>query len=279
MNLLERQPSADGGVKYLWGMPDAKRSVESIFFMLGGGKHVCISTQIGCPVGCIFCETGRQKTLGNLSASEIHAQVVAATKEHGRLKRVVVAGMGEPLLNLKAVGDAARQVLHEDLADEITITTSGIVPEMPGLDDVPLHLLSVSLHATTNETRTRLIPTNRKYPLEDVIAQATAYRERTGVPVMMIYLLFDGINDSDEDLERLLKLLDPSLFSVKLKEWNEIEDSVVRMAPSTRFDIFVDGLAAGGFAVGVDRSAGVDVGGGCGQLHSKVRNMRPVTAR
>jgi 23S rRNA (adenine2503-C2)-methyltransferase len=226
----------------------------------------------------LFCETGRQKTLGNLSAEEIHAQVAETVARHGQLKRVVVAGMGEPLLNLPALGEASRRILDERLADEITVTTSGIVPEMARLDALPLHLLSVSLHATTNEVRTRLSPTSRRHPLEEVIAAAAAYRERTGVPVIMNYLLFDGVNDSDADVARLIRLLSPHMFTVKLKEWNEIADTSLAMSSPDRYATFATQLRDAGFVALIDTSAGVDVGGGCGQLRSKARVPRLTVA-
>lgn len=278
MNLLERVAAEDGSAKSLWGLPDRRRSVESIAFSIEGRPYVCISTQIGCPVGCVFCETGRQQTLGNLSADEIYAQVereaVDASGAPRKLHRVVIAGMGEPLLNLDAVAAASRRMLDDALTAEVSITTSGIVPAMAQLDAVPITVLSVSLHATTDAVRNRLIPTNRKYGLDRVIEASVGYRHRTGTQVIMNYLLFDGVNDSDDDAERLVALLDPALFSVKLKCWNDIDDTALVASPGERFAYFRDRLVAAGFDTTIDRSAGTEVGGGCGQLRSSERTIR-----
>ena len=156
------------------------------------------------------------------------------------------------------------------MTEHVTVTTSGVVPRMRDLPAIPISKLSVSLHATTNDVRDLLVPLNKKYPIAEVIAAAADYKRTTGNEVIMNYLLFDGVNDSDEDAERLAGLLDPSLFTVKFKEWNAIEGTTLRKSPDDRYAYFEQVLADRGFDVTVCLSRGVDVGGGCGQLRSKV---------
>lgn len=280
IEVIEKKKSSDGSVKYLWQTASSDSSVESICFQLGGEPHICISTQAGCNVGCVFCETGKQRNLGDLTPQEIYAQVALTAEDlpdevpGGRFAKVVVAGMGEPLLNFDNLREAAGRLLADGLAEQVTLTTSGIVPQMRRLASMPIGTLSVSLHATTNEVRTRLIPTNKTYPLEQVVEAARDYRLETGTPVIMNYLLFDGVNDTDADLERLTELVDPALFAVKLKSWNDVPEVGLRPSSEDRYAYFRQGLADAGFEASICVSAGSDVGGGCGQLRSVHRTLK-----
>ena len=276
LRLVEVQTSQDGSAKYVWSLPE-KLFVESIAFLYSGNTHVCISSQVGCAVGCSFCETGRFRNVRNLTTDQIVYQV-AASEHHAardssdpKYEVVQFAGMGEPLLNFASVAAATDAMLERGLAGEVTLTTVGIVPRLPDLAHTPIQRLSVSLHATDNVTRGRLIPINKKYPIEDVMASATAYKRATGKQVIVNYLLLDTINDSDDDLERLCEIVDRELFSVKLKAWNEISDTSLRRSPDERFDKFVTVLAERGFDVSICESMGSDVGGGCGQLSADHR--------
>ena len=271
MKLIERRTSEDSSVKHLWGVAEHV-FVESISFPYDGAAHICISSQAGCPVACAFCETGRVRTHRNLTSEQIIHQVAATRHDMpqsvsgNRYKVVQFAGMGEPLLNFHGIAEAAEAMLDQGLTEEVTLTTAGIVPRIRDLAETPIKRLSVSLHATDNATRERLIPINRKFPLEDVIAAATDYKMRTCNKVTMNYLLLDGINDSDEDLVRFSRLIDSDLFSVKLKAWNEISDTDLRISPYARFEKFVDVLGDRGFDITICNSMGADIAGGCGQL-------------
>ncbi len=283
MTLLEKQQGSDGSIKYLWGLPDDYKSVESIYFKINDLPNACISTQIGCTVGCVFCETGKQKVLGNLSADEIVTQIAAInedlkTSQSGfqKLQTAIVAGMGEPLLNIEALKDAAQTMLNQDMVDKVTVTTSGILPAFEALKDAPFSLLSISLHATTNEMRTKLIPINKKYPIEALIAAARDLRVQSDMPIIMNYLMFKDVNDRDEDLERLIALLDPALFRVKLKQWNSIDATGLTSSSLDRFAFFEKGLQDEGFDVSIDYSMGVELDAGCGQLRSRMRELRNV---
>ncbi|MBA15322.1 MAG: 23S rRNA (adenine(2503)-C(2))-methyltransferase RlmN [Sphingomonas sp.] len=262
MRHVESRTSTDGSVKLLWELPGGEY-VESIRFRYGDGEHGCISSQAGCPVACAFCETGRVRRHRNLSVEQIVDQVRGMGT---KLRVVQFAGMGEPLLNPENVAQATRTILAKGLAREVTLTTVGIVPAMEALADLPLARLNVSLHAADDATRQRLIPVGRKYPIREVIAAAVRYRERTGNPVTMNYLLLNGVNDSDADIARLAVLLDPAIFSIRLKAWNAIPGTDLRASPPERVRQVLDTLQCAGFAASLCESMGADIGGGCGQL-------------
>lgn len=271
MKLVERWTSDDSSIKHLWSVAEHV-FVESICFPYDGAAHICISSQAGCPVACAFCETGRVRNHRNLTPEQIVYQVAATRNDmpqsvsDNRYKVVQFAGMGEPLLNFRSIAEAASAMLDQGLTEEVTLTTAGIVPRIRDLAETPINRLSVSLHATDNATRERLIPINKKFPLEDVIAAATDYKVRTRNKVTMNYLLLDGVNDSDKDLARFCRLIDPNCFSVKLKAWNEIADTDLRISPYARFDTFVDVLSDQGYDITICSSMGADIAGGCGQL-------------
>jgi 23S rRNA (adenine2503-C2)-methyltransferase len=277
LRLVTVQTSNDGSTKYVWNSRD-RFYVESISFSYFGSSHICVSSQGGCAVGCSFCETGRVRNAQNLSVDQIVQQVAASRDNETWDPRepmysvVQFAGMGEPLLNLGNVAGATDEIIKRGLAAEVTLTTVGIVPRLSELAQTAVRRLSVSLHATDNATRSRLIPVNRKYPIEAVMAAATAYKHATDNQVTINYLLLDGINDGDDDLERLCKIVDHELFSIKLKAWNEISNTSLRRSPSAKFETFAKVLADRGFDVSICESMGTDVGGGCGQLSAAIRS-------
>lgn len=281
MKIVRSVRSADGSVKYLWRLEN-DQTVESIFFRLDEAPHVCISSQVGCNVGCRFCETGKQSVLANLSPDDIAAQVTGVIGDEKadfverHFDSVILAGMGEPLHNYHSIISAAEDMLSGGLTDRVTVTTSGVVPMIRQLTDSAISTLSVSLHATTNELRNQLVPINRKYPIEEVVSAATFYREKTGHQVIMNYLLFDGLNDLDEDVSRLAKLLDPTLFSIKLKDWNAVSDTGLRSSAPERYRYFHERLGEYGFNATICISRGGDIGGGCGQLRSDQVSIAPV---
>lgn len=272
MIIQEKLSSNDGSVKYLWELSDGK-TVESIYFAFREKLYVCISSQVGCNVKCPFCETGKQNVLRNLEAHEIYDQVALAVddlKSSGSaysLDQVAVAGMGESLLNFKNLKEASANLINDGLTRTVSISTSGIVPKIRELVDTQVSKLFISLHATTNETRNILVPMNKKYPIPELLDAACYFYNQVGTPVTATYLLFGGLNDSDDDLNRLTELLDPQAFIIQLSEWNFIDD--VKFARSPRLDYFQEQLASRGFEVFITRSKGADIQGGCGQLRSR----------
>jgi 23S rRNA (adenine2503-C2)-methyltransferase len=286
---LNTQSSSDGSIKFLWQLADHKL-VESIYFTFpDAGKarpFLCISSQDGCNVGCAFCATGLHRMQRNLTAQEMVAQVVnslvtvQAAGGPVTVFHVAFAGMGEPLLNYQPVMQAATWLRAEGVAEIVSVSTSGIVPrirQMAELNATAVNRLYLSLHATTDELRNRLVPTNKKYPLAQVLQAATAYAERTETKVTATYLLLAHLNDSDEDLQRLLRLLDPAHFVVQLSVWNPVEG--MQFVPSARMETFYEVLAKQGYEVFVQRSKGRDIDGGCGQLRARPLSVlpRPIT--
>jgi len=271
MICVEKQYSNDGSIKYLWQLTDGK-TVESIYFIFCDQIYTCISSQVGCNVKCEFCETGKQSNLRNLLAEEMYGQVAETlndlrSKTLTRLYQVAVAGMGEPLLNFQNLMNAASRMIDEDLAETISISTSGVVPKIRELVGTPITKLFISLHATTDAIRNILVPMNRKYPISELLKASRYFCEKVGVPVTATYLMFDGVNDSDDDLERLTQLLDPQLFIIQLSEWNWIYDAKFKRSP--RIEFFYNELSNRGYDVFILHSKGSDIEGGCGQLRSR----------
>lgn len=276
MIILEKQHSEDGSIKYLWQLDDEK-TVESIYFTFQNQLYICVSSQVGCDITCPFCETGKQRNLRNLRSDEIYDQVALSlddlklTSKPHQLYQVAVAGMGEALLNFENVKDAATQLIGDQLAQTMSVSTSGIVPKIRELVNTDITKLFISLHATTDETRNLLVPVNKKYPISELLSAAHYFYNNTHTPVTATYLLFEGMNDSREDLTRLTALLDPQIFVVQLSEWNSVNDT--EFAPSHQIEYFREELASFGFNVFVLRSKGRDVAGGCGQLRSRRMNL------
>ncbi len=269
MKYIDKHLSADGSRKYLWQLDDLK-TVESIYFIFNNKKYTCISSQVGCNVKCVFCETGKQFNLRNLTAAEITAQVKETHSDlemTAPLSEVVFAGMGEPLLNFNNVIGGAEQILENKLASTISLSTSGIVPKIYDLVYSPITKLFISLHASSNEVRSYLVPVNTKYPIEQLIKATTFFSEKTGTKVTATYILFEGLNDTNEDINRLVSLLNPEVYTIQLSVWNTVSDTSLR--PSKRIYYFEESLRNKGFDVFVLNSKGSDVEGGCGQLRSR----------
>ncbi|MEI9954864.1 MAG: radical SAM protein [Ferruginibacter sp.] len=269
MKYIDKYESVDGSRKYLWLLDDMK-TVESIYFVFNNHRYACISSQVGCNVKCIFCETGKQNNLRDLTANEIFDQAAATHSDlnmHKPLFEVAFAGMGEPLLNIKNVIGGAQLILDNNIASNISLSTSGIIPKMYDLVDSPINKLFISLHASNNEVRDYLVPINTKYPIEELIKASTYFFEKKKTKVTATYLLFEGINDSDEDLERLFNLLNPDIYTIQLSVWNTVSD--INLKPSKRIYYFEEALRNKNFDVFVLNSKGSDVEGGCGQLRSR----------
>ena len=277
---LSQQRSSDGSMKFLWQLADGK-TVESIYFtFFHEGQEqpfLCISSQDGCNIGCAFCATGQQRMRRNLTADEIFAQVTQSMKMvqakggPATAFHIAFAGMGEPLGNYRHVITAATHLRSERCAEIISVSRSGVVPRIRDLARVTkdsVNALYISLHATTDALRNRLVPMNRKYPLAQVLEAAREYYRYTGIKVVATYLVFADLNDTDEDLQRLMELLDPDQFTVQLSVWNHIDG--ITFIPSPRIDHFYYTLIQHGYGAFIQRSKGSDINGGCGQLRAHV---------
>jgi 23S rRNA (adenine2503-C2)-methyltransferase len=315
LETLVEQRSQDGQtVKWLFGLPDGV-TVETVLMLYGGEdapdeddskappkrrRTVCISTQAGCAMGCVFCATGQAGLARNLSAGEIVAQVLAAarwlahedlsrlawpTQPSGggqrparsaeRLTNVVVMGMGEPLANYDRTWQALRTITDGDGfnlgARHITVSTVGLVPGIRRLTEEPLQVnLAVSLHAPNDALRAKLVPINSRYSIAGVMAAVHDYVERTHRRVTFEYALMDGINDSPALARELGMLLRGVLCHVNLIPLNPVAESPYRPSPPERAAQFQSVLEAHGIPATMRLRRGIDIDAGCGQLRRRL---------
>jgi 23S rRNA (adenine2503-C2)-methyltransferase len=273
---------ADGSTteKALHGLSDG-RLMESVLMHYPAGvdrrerNTLCISSQAGCAVGCPFCATGELGFDRDLEVAEIVDQArharrrMAAAGRH--LTNVVFMGMGEPLLNLDAVLDAAAALTDPARfglgARHITISTSGVVPGIERLTRLrPQWTLAISLHAARDPLRDLLVPLNRRWPVAEVVAAARAYGEATGRRLSYEYVMIDGINDTFADADAVVRLLRGSGAHVNCIPMNPVAHTPWRASTPARISAFAERLRAGGLGVTVRRNRGQEVGAACGQL-------------
>jgi len=276
--LSARQVSQDGTEKYLWDLGDGE-AVESVLIPEGKRRTLCISSQVGCALGCVFCATGRMGFRRNLSAAEIACQVREVMLLDAALKptNVVFMGMGEPLLNWDAVGDALTILNHPDAlgigARHITVSTVGIVPNLAKLAQRPEQFrLALSLHAPTPELRHELMPIEKKYRLPAVIAALARFRRR----VTLEYVLIGGINDALEQADQLAELARPLGALVNLLPLHPGGASDLSPSPRTQMIAFERRLRRQGVEAVLRRSRGLDISAACGQLRVELEARRKV---
>jgi len=277
-SVLARESDEEGTEKVLLGLADGA-SVEAVLIREEGRRTVCISTQVGCPVGCAFCATGQMGFVRNLSAGEIAGQVLhfaRSLKEKGeRVTHVVVMGMGEPLLNYEAtlkalsnLNDARGFGLG---ARRITISTVGVVPGILRLAQEGRQFnLAISLHAPDDELRKELVPLAANWPIGQVLSAAEAYSLATGRRVTFEYVLLGGVNDSLKHARKLAALLRGKLAHVNLIPFNPAPGLPFRRPEEGQVELFRQELLAQGIDVTVRRSRGTKIQAGCGQLRSRV---------
>src|SRR6266700_787145 len=281
LELTARQLSRDGTEKYLWSL-GAGEAIESVLIPEGRRRTLCISSQEGCALGCVFCATGRMGFRQNLSAAEITGQVRELMLLDPSLKptNVVFMGMGEPLLNWDAVDTALTILNHPDGlgigARHVTVSTVGILPNLARLARRPEQFrLALSLHAPTAERRRELMPIEKKYGLPDVMKALQQFRRR----VTLEYVLIDGKNDALEDADRLAKLARPLGALVNLLPLHP--GGAPDLTPSARAQMlaFERRLKARGVVAVLRRSRGLDISAACGQLRVELearrREVRP----
>lgn len=263
--------------KVLFALPDGE-TIESVLMLYNDRQTVCLSTQVGCPVGCAFCATGQSGYVRNLSSGEIVEQVLYFARElkteGKRVTNVVFMGMGEPLLNYDATWAAVQRLTDPrgfNLgARRLTISTVGIVPTIRRLSREGSQVgLAVSLHAPTDQLRESLIPLARKYPLEELMSVCRDYVERAGRRVTFEYALIEGLNDARKDALRLASLLDGLLCHVNLIPLNPVEDSPWQASPVERVRAFHQTLRGRRVNVTTRLRRGMDIEAGCGQLRSR----------
>jgi 23S rRNA (adenine2503-C2)-methyltransferase len=262
--------SRDGSQKHVLVTADGAR-IESVWMPEAARTTVCVSSQVGCSLDCTFCATGAMGLGRNLRAEEIVDQVLLGAERSGLVAtHVVFMGMGEPLANLAAVLQAIR-VLVEPRAfalspRRITVSTAGMVPRMAELGRTAQVRLAVSLHATTDAVRDRLVPLNRRFPLERLLAACREYPLAAGERISFEYALIRDENDSPADARRLVSLLHGLRAHVNLIPLNEHPASAFRRSSEAAIDRFAAELARARLPVTVRRSRGEDVLAACGQL-------------
>jgi 23S rRNA (adenine2503-C2)-methyltransferase len=275
MKPLEERLSADGLTrKVLFALRD-DQTIESVLMHYEQRHTACISTQVGCALGCVFCATGQSGLVRNLTAGEIVEQVLHFARslkpEGERLTNVVFMGMGEPLANYEATWQAIETLTHDEGfnlgARRITISTVGLVPGIRRLAEEGKQIgLAVSLHAPTDELRDKLVPVNRRYPLTQLMAACRHYVERTGRRISFEYALISGINDSPEQARRLARLVDGLLCHVNLIPLNPVPESPYRPSSQDRILSFQAELNRSKVSNTLRVERGADIRAGCGQL-------------
>lgn len=279
--MITRRESVDGEtIKFLLRFADGV-DVETVLMAYARAESrdrttVCLSTQAGCAMCCQFCATGQGGLARNLSCGEILAQVWTAQRDNLQrdlpaVTNVVYMGMGEPLLNLPAVLKSIHLLNHPQGLNigmrRITLSTCGLVPEMRRLAEEKLPItLAVSLHAANNQLRSKLMPVNNRYPLEEVVKAAAYYAEQTGRRVTYEYALFKDVNDGVKEAQELVRLLRGQLAHVNIIPANPVPDTGLRGSDPAAVRRFVQVVTDAGIGVFVRESKGADIDAACGQL-------------
>jgi len=280
LELAEQLRSEDGTEKFLFRLTDGQL-IETVLIPSGGRRTLCLSTQVGCKFACVFCASGAGGFKRNLFPSEMLGQVLfLRDRLDVRLTNFVFMGMGEPLDNLDNLVRTVQIMNAREgmsiAARRITISTVGIVPAIEKLEDLGLQVsLSLSLHATTDELRSRLLPINRKYPLAEVIKAGAHYAGTTGRMTTIEYILISGLNDSAVDSRRLASLARKLRAKVNLIPYSPGCGPGFAPSPGPRQEAFLQTLESLGVAATVRRSKGGDIRAACGQLAGKKRGHDP----
>ena len=289
--VVTRQISDDGTRKYLLRIAGG-HEVETVYIPEEGRGTLCVSSQVGCTLTCTFCHTGTQKLVRNLTAGEIVGQLMVvrddlgewpepgAPKDETRLvSNLVLMGMGEPLYNFDNVRDAMKVVMDgEGLSlsrRRITLSTSGVVPEIARTATEIGCQLAVSFHATTDPVRDRLVPINRRWNIEQLLGALRDYpRLSNSERITFEYVMLDGVNDSDEDARRLIRLIRGIPAKINLIPFNEWPGAPYRRSSWDRIEAFADIIYKAGYASPIRTPRGEDIMAACGQLKSATERGR-----
>ncbi len=291
--IVERQISVDGTRKYLIRMSPGVE-VESVFIPdVSKTGALCVSSQVGCTLTCKFCHTGTQRLVRNLTAREIVLQVIMArddlgewptTQENRRLTNIVFMGMGEPLYNTDNVGDSLDVICDPEGLGigrrRITVSTSGVVPEIGPMGERTSAMLAISLHAANDDLRTQIMPINKKYPLAELMQ---ACRDYPGLSnsrrITFEYVMLKGINDSPKHARELINLLKGIPAKVNLIPFNPWPGSDYECSDWETIESFADTVNRAGYASPIRTPRGRDILAACGQLKSESEKKRASTLR
>ena len=273
-NILKKQVSKDGTIKYLFDVLD-ENAIETVLMSYHHGYSICVSSQIGCKMGCKFCASTGINFVRNLTSGEIVEQILAVEQDENlRISNVVFMGIGEPLDNYDNVINAIHILNNQKGlnigARHISISTSGLVPKIYKLADENIPCtLSISLHATTNEKRSKMMPVNEAYPIEELIKACKNYITKTNRRISFEYALAKDNNDNLEDAKGLVKLLKGMLCHVNLIPINKIENGSFIKSSNENIMKFRDYLNDHGIVATIRRELGSDIDAACGQLRRK----------
>ena len=274
--IVKKLESVDGTKKYLFDVQDdAGNMIESVLMQYHHGYTICVSSQIGCKMGCKFCASTGIPFSRNLEAGEIVEQLLAIERDAGvRISNIVFMGIGEPLDNYDNVMDSIKVLNHPKGlaigARHISISTSGIVPKIYELADRQMQCtLSISLHSSNNKTRSEMMPVNNAYPIEELIKACKYYIEKTNKRISFEYALAKDNNDNLEDADKLVKLLRGMIAHVNLIPINKIEDGKYTKSTNENIIRFRDYLNDHGIVATIRRELGSDISAACGQLRKQ----------
>ena len=268
----KQESRLDGTVKYLWELADGN-CIETVLMQYHHGNTVCISSQVGCRMGCAFCASTIAGKVRDLTPSEMLDQVLFTQLDSGReISNIVLMGIGEPLDNMDTVLRFLTLVNHPKGLNigmrHISLSTCGVIPGIRRLAELQLQLtLSVSLHAPDSETRSRIMPVNRAYDVEELFAACHDYFQKTGRRISFEYAMIDGVNDHDWQADHIARRIAGMPGHVNLIPLNDVVESPFK--PSRRIAAFQKRLQSHGVTATVRRSLGGDIDASCGQLRRK----------
>lgn len=274
LTIAKKQIAADGTVKYLHILEDGHR-IETVLMHQDYGDSVCVTSQVGCNMGCAFCASGLKKRTRNLTAAELVAQIVSVeTDQSIRVSHIVVMGTGEPFDNydnvvkfLHIVNEAKGLAIGQR---HITVSTCGIVPKILQFADEPIRPnLAISLHAPNDELRSQLMPINKAYPLKEVIAACETYFAKTSRRITFEYILLAGVNDSIQHADQLSDLIRGLNAYVNLIPYNVVKEFGFERTDMKRAMQFYDRLEKRGINAVLRKEQGGDIDAACGQLRLK----------
>jgi 23S rRNA (adenine2503-C2)-methyltransferase len=291
--VVTRQISNDGTRKYLVKIAGG-HEVEVVYIPETDRGTLCISSQVGCTLTCSFCHTGTQKLVRNLTPAEIVGQIMVARDDLGEwpeaglstadqgprlLSNIVLMGMGEPLYNFEAVRDAMLIAMDGEGISlsrrRITLSTSGVVPEIARTAEEIGCMLAVSFHATTDEIRDKLVPINKKWNIETLLDALRAYPKASNSErITFEYVMLKGVNDSDEDAHRLVQLIKGIPAKINLIPFNEWPGAPYERSSGNRIKAFSDIVHNAGYSSPVRKPRGEDIMAACGQLKSETERAR-----
>lgn len=268
--------NCDGTIKFLFELKDGEK-IESVLIPDDSRLTLCVSTQVGCPIDCKFCATGAMGFKRNLTAGEIVDQVIQSQRfSERRITNIVFMGMGEPLLNLKNLLKAIDIITSDDGirigSRKITISTVGLPDKIKELADAGRKVkLAISLHTLNEDLRKKLIPIANRYPIQSIIEAVKYYYNKIGLRITYEYILFEGLNDTDEDVKKLVELAKIVPCKINILKFHPVDfirkDPILKkLKPSKRLEEFAQRLRENNLTVFIRSNAGEDIKAACGQL-------------